>query len=214
MKYIWFDLDDTLSKSRQEALPEMVEELNRIKKKYEVFVASGAELKRMMWQVPVADLTWFAQNGNEVFGDNQIFWKKELSNKKEILDHINILKEGYPNAEIEDRGSELVVSFTGFHAPFDIKNAFDPDRKIRLEMLKKHPHPNAYVAGTSGIDFIPFTKGENIKHYLKIKGIKPHECLYVGDALQPGANDYTVVGVIPTFPVKNPDEALEFIKQL
>lgn len=213
-KFLFFDLDDTLTLSRQEALPEMIKELNRIKNKYQVFIASGAELSRMQWQVPITDIIWFAQNGNEVSGDNEIFWKKELYNKEEILEHINILKKDYPNAEIEDRGCSLVVSFTGFHAPFEIKNAFDPDRKIRLEMLIKHPHTNAYVAGTSGIDYIPFTKGENIKHYLKIKNINPDNCLYIGDALEPGANDYTVVGVIPTRAVKNPTETLEFIKTL
>ena len=214
MKYLFFDLDNTLTLSRQEALPEMVKELNRIKKIYKIFIISGAELTRMMWQVLTTPNTWFAQNGNEVWGDDGLFWKKELTNKKEILEHINILKKDYPNAEVEDRGSELVVSFTGFNAPFEIKNAFDPDRKIRLEMLKKYPHQNAYVAGTSGIDYIPFTKGENIKQYLKIKNINPSDCLYIGDALEPGANDYSVVGIIPTHSVKNPTETLEFIKQL
>lgn len=207
-------MDGTLTLSRQEASPEMVDELNRIKKIYKIFVASGAELTRMQWQVPITDIIWLSQNGNEITGDNGIYWKKNLRNKEEVLEHINLLKKDYPNAEIEDRGCELVVSFTGFHAPFEIKNAFDPDRKIRLEMLKKHPHPNAYVAGTSGIDYIPFTKGENIKHYLKVRKINPVDCLYVGDALQPGANDYTVVGVIPTFPVKNPEDTLKFIKKL
>ena len=207
-------MDGTLSKSRQEASPEMVKELNRIKEKYHIFIASGAELSRMSWQVPVTDIVWFAQNGNEVVGDMDVYWKRELPDKQDVLNHIDILKKEYPNAEIEDRGCSIVVSFTGFHAPFDIKDAFDPDRKIRLEMLKKHPHPNAYVAGTSGIDYIPFTKGQNIQRYLQIKNIKPHDCLYIGDALEPGANDYTVVGYIPTFAVRNPEDTLRFIKQL
>ena len=214
MKYIFFDMDGTLSESRQEASPEMVEQLNRIKKIYKVIIASGAELKRMQWQVPVTDITFFAQNGNQVFEDWNILWTKELKDKKGILKHINKLKKNYANAEIEDRGSELVVSFTGFHADPAIKNKFDPDRKIRFAMLKKHPHPNAYVAGTSGIDYIPFTKGENIQDYILNKGIKPSDCLYIGDALEPGANDYTVVGIIPTFPVRNPSDTLNFIKQL
>lgn len=207
-------MDNTLTLSRQEALPEMIKELERIKNKYHISIASGAELKRMMWQVPITDIIWLAQNGNEISGDNGIYWKKCLRDKEEILNHINILKKDYPNSEIEDRGCSIVVSFTGFHAPFDIKNAFDPDRKIRLEMLKKHPHPNAYVAGTSGIDYIPFTKGENIKNYITRFHINPTDCLYIGDALEPGMNDYTVTGVIPTFAVKNPTETLEFIKQL
>jgi HAD superfamily hydrolase (TIGR01484 family) len=217
-KYLFFDMDNTLTLSRQEALPEMVRELERIKKKYHISIASGAELKRMLWQVPIADVTWFAQNGNELFEHNQTVWVKELPDKEEIYNHINLLVnyycKDYPNYEIEDRGSEIVISFTGFHAPFGIKHTFDPDRKIRLEMLQRFPHPNAYVAGSSGIDYIPFTKGENIKNYLTKFHINPTECLYIGDALDPGMNDHTVVGVIPTFAVKNPTETLEFIKQL
>ena len=207
-------MDGTLTESRQAALPEMISELERIKEKYKIIIASGAELKRMMWQVPVRGVTYFAQNGNEVFEEDKLLWVKELPNKKEILEHIERLREGYPHSEIEDRGSELVVSFTGFHAPFDVKNKFDPDRKIRMEMLKKFPHPNAYVAGTSGIDYIPFTKGENIQDYMAKNNIDPIECLYVGDALEPGANDYTVCGIIPTFAVKNPEDTLKFIKLL
>lgn len=211
---IFFDMDGTLTESRQIALPEMISELERIKEKYNIIIASGAELKRMMWQVPIPGATYFAQNGNEVFEDGKLLWKKELPNKKEILEHIELLRVEYPNSEIEDRGSELVVSFTGFYANFDIKNKFDPDRKIRMEMLKKFPHPNAYVAGTSGIDYIPFTKGENIQDYMTQNNINPIECLYVGDALEPGANDYTVCGIIPTFAVKNPTDTLKFIKLL
>lgn len=213
-KYIFFDMDGTLTESRQPALPEMISELERIKEKYHICIASGAELKRMMWQVPVSGITYFAQNGNEVFEDGKMLWKKELPNKRGILEHIEILRQQYPDSEIEDRGSQLVVSFTGFYADFEIKNKFDPDRKIRMEMLKKFPHPNAYVAGTSGIDYIPFTKGENILEYITQKNISPIECLYVGDALEPGANDYTVCGIIPTFAVKNPADTLKFIKLL
>lgn len=211
-------MDNTLTLSRQEALPEMVRELERIKKKYHISIASGAELKRMQWQVPVQHISWFAQNGNVLFENNEIVWTNELPDKEEIYSHMNLLVnaycEKYPDYEIEDRGSQLVISFTGFQAPFGIKHTFDPDRKIRLGMLDKFPHPNAYVAGSSGIDYIPFTKGQNIKKYLDRFHINPTECLYIGDALDPGMNDHSVAGVIPTFAVKNPTETLEFIKCL
>lgn len=214
MKYLFFDLDGTLCPSRQNASEEMIRELERIKKTKRVLIVSGAELSRMMLQVPLKYTTYFSQNGNEIYDGDRIIRKNELTNKAEILEHIEILKKSYPNAEVEDRGSQLVVSFTGFTAPQEIKDKFDPDRKIRLEMLKKHPYPNAYVAGLTGIDYIPKTKGENIKHYLYLRKIKPDDCLYIGDALEEGANDFSVVGVIPTHAVKNPEETLEFIKQL
>lgn len=211
-------MDNTLTLSRQEALSETVRELERIQKKYHISIASGAELNRMTHQVPIRNITWFAQNGNELFEHGKNVWTNELPNKEEIYNHITLLVnyygKHYPNYETEDRGSSIVISFTGFHAPFGIKHTFDPDRKIRLGMLDKFPHPNAYVAGSSGIDYIPFTKGDNIKNYITKFHIKPADCLYIGDALDPGMNDHSVVGVIPTFAVKNPTETLEFIKQL
>lgn len=211
-------MDNTLTLSRQTALPGMVEELNRIKTKYNIAIASGAELQRIKIQVPVSDITFFAQNGNHLVEKGETIWERELTDKEEIYNHITLLvneyQNQYPHYEIEDRGSQIVISFTGFNAPFDIKNTFDPDRKIRLEMLKKFPHPYAYVAGSSGIDYIPFNKGYNIREYIQEKNINPSECLYIGDALDPGMNDYSVVGIIPTLAVKNPDETLAFIKQL
>ena len=207
-------MDGTLCHSRQDATPKMLQELNRINEKHKIFIVSGAEMSRMLKQVPLTYTTYFTQNGNVIYDGDKIIRQNELENKMEILEHINLLKKDYPNAEVEDRGSELVVSFTGFTAPQNIKDKFDPDRKIRMEMLRKYPHPNAYVAGLTGIDYIPKTKGENIRHYLELRKIKPTDCLYIGDALESGANDATVVGIIPTFAVKNPEETLKFLKQL
>ncbi len=81
-------------------------------------------------------------------------------------------------------------------------------------MLEENPHPNAFVGGLTGIDYIPKTKGENIQKFISDGGISIIDCLYIGDALEQGMNDYSVVGVIPTFAVKNPEETLEFIKKL
>lgn len=212
--HIFLDMDGTLCKSRQNATEEMMYELEQISRSRYLYIVSGAELLRMELQVPLNNVIYFSQNGNEIYDDKKILWKNEMINKKEILEHIEILKNNYPNAEIEDRGVSIVVSFTGFHAPQDIKDKFDPDRKIRMEMLRKFPHPNAYVAGLTGIDFIPKTKGENIKRYIEEYDINPTDCLYIGDALEKGANDETVVGIIPTFAVRNPEETLQFLKQI
>lgn len=218
MKYLFFDMDGTLCKSRQNAESVMLNELRRLSKKKKVFIVSGAELSRMIIQVPLLHTTYFTQNGNVVYKRDKIVKQNKLNNKNEILAHINLLAKefGYELSEdsIEDRGSQLVVSFTGFHAPQHIKDKFDPDRKIRFEMLRRFPYHNAYVAGLTGIDYIPKTKGENIQLYLESKNIKPVDCLYIGDALEKGANDHSVVGIIPTFEVKNPEDTLKFIKQL
>ncbi|MFA5095319.1 MAG: HAD-IIB family hydrolase [Candidatus Paceibacterota bacterium] len=218
MKYLFLDLDGTISKSRQKAEINMLRELQRISKKYKIFIVSGAEYSRMLLQAPVKNVVYMAQNANDVRKNGKVLWTNQLSNKKDILEHIKLIakKFGFKLGEdnIEDRGSQIVVSFTGFRAPQELKNKFDPDRKIRMEMLRKFPHPNAYVAGLTGIDFIPKTKGENIQKYLKLMKIKSSDCLYIGDALEKGANDESVCGIIPTFAVKNPKDTLQFIKQI
>lgn len=217
MKYLFLDLDDTLCLSRQEVKPNMVAELRRLSENYKIAIVGGRTVEDMMAQIPL-NLLFMGQNGNIIHQYGGIHWTNELSNKEKIYEHVNLLAKEYNfkigDDMLEDRGSQIVVSFVGFHAPYEIKQKFDSDRKIRLEMLKRFPHPNAYVAGTTGIDYIPKTKGENIQYYLELEGIKPTECLYIGDALDKGCNDYSVCGVIPTFAVKNPDDTLKFIKEL
>lgn len=216
MRYIFFDLDGTLCLSKQNLKKDMLRELTRLNEKFKVFIVSGADLTRMKTQAPLQWVTYFAQNGNEIFdGDNTIV-KNELLNKEEIAQHIYMIAEKVGMAinpdMIEDRGSQVSFSFIGHNAPYEEKIKFDPTRKLRMDILKIHPFPNAYVAGTTCIDYIPKTKGENIKEYIEARKMKPSDCLYIGDALEKGANDETVVGVIPTFAVKSPEDTLKFIK--
>ena len=216
MKYLFLDLDGTLCLSKQKCTEEMLQGLERVNEKRKIFIVSGGELSRMQIQVPIKWVTYFAQNGNEIFDGVTIIRKNELTNKKEILEHIKLIAGDMEITDdmIDDRGSQISFSFVGHNAPYETKVVFDPDRKIRMEALKKHPFHNAFVAGTTCIDYIPKTKGENIQHYLNLRKIKTSDCLYVADALEKGANDETVVGIIPTFAVKNPEDTLKFLKQI
>lgn len=217
MKYLFFDLDNTLTKSRQQATPEMLVALKKLANKFHISIVSGAELARMVSQVPI-EATYFTQNGNQVYQKDKLIIKNILEEKEQILEHIKhlcaVLNIEFRDSMVEDRGSQITVSFTGFDAPQHIKDNFDPDRHIRLDLLDIYPYPNAFVAGSTGIDYIPKTKGQNILKYITDRGISPIECLYIGDALEKGCNDYSVVGIIPTFAVKNCEETLQFIEKI
>jgi hypothetical protein len=217
MKYLFFDLDGTISESKQNATNEMLIQLSRLNETKRVFIVSGAELSRMLIQTPLKYVTFFSQNGNLIYDGDKIIQQNELTNKKEILEHIKMIAEKLDititDDMIDDRGSQISFSFVGHNAPFEVKKQFDPDRSLRLKTLEKYPFHNALVAGTTCIDYIPKTKGENIQHYLELRKIKLADCLYVGDALDKGCNDYSVVGIIPTFAVKSPADTLKFIKQ-
>ena len=67
--------------------------------------------------------------------------------------------------------------------------------------------------GTTCFDFFlrGKNKGYNVLRLIKKKDWRNTECVYVGDALFPGGNDETVIGVIPTHPVQGPDETFAFI---
>ena len=87
-------------------------------------------------------------------------------------------------------------------------------------MLVEHPLVSdaveVRIGGTTTFDYFRkgMHKGHNVLELIRRKGWVKDECVYVGDALFPGGNDETVIGVIDTHPVKNPTETLEFIRSV
>jgi hypothetical protein len=69
--------------------------------------------------------------------------------------------------------------------------------------------------GTTTFDFTIAGKhkGFNIMRLIEKEGWKKEDCVYVGDALFPGGNDETVIDVIATHAVNDPDETFRFIEQ-
>jgi len=212
---IFFDMDGTITESKQVATKKMLDALRNIK----FVLVSGQTIERMKYQVPGLDGIYLAQNGNhavEVRGriENEI-WKVELSHeqKKEILAHIKSYAD-VKKDQLEDRGCQISYSFVGHNADIKIKKRFDPEGSKRTKILEEHPFDGAYVGGTTTIDYIPINKGQNITKFCKLKDINPFDTFYVGDALFPGGNDETVIGVIPTHAVKEPEETFIFVQSL
>jgi phosphomannomutase len=218
MKYLFFDLDGTLCESKKAVLDDMLEELGRLSKKYAIILVSGAELSRMLIQAPLKYATFMAQNGNEVYEKEEILWRNDFADRGKLNRHIELsaefLKIKIEDDMIDDRGSQVSFSFIGHHAPLEVKKLFDPDRKKRAEILRRLPFPGAVIGGTTCIDYVPYSKGDNISRYLWMKDIRISDCLYLGDAFMDFGNDATVLGVIPVHRINSPLETLNFIKQL
>lgn len=216
--HIFSDLDGTLCESKKELQFDMLQELGRLSKKYEIVLVSGAELSRMLIQAPLKYGVFMSQNGNEVYTNDKVLWKNDFKNKDNVLEHIRkVSKEldvKVTDDMVDDRGSQISFSFIGHHAPLEVKKKFDPDRVIRAKLLDKFPFNGAVIGGTTCIDYIPHTKGENIARYLKLKNINPDKCIYFGDAFMKYGNDATVKGVINTLEVANPEELMVQLKQL
>jgi len=121
---------------------------------------------------------------------------------------------------IEDRDTQITFTPNGQQAPLKVKLAFDPDRKKRekikamLEPLL--PEVSILINGTSSIDILPkgFNKAVGLLRFLKKAGFNKSDVIFVGDALFPGGNDYSVFEAgFDTIAVKSPEETELIIKK-
>lgn len=120
---------------------------------------------------------------------------------------------------IEDRETQVTFTPNGQNAPIAIKRTFDPDRKKREKIVAsltpQLPEVDLLINGSSSIDVVPkgFNKAVGLIRLLNKLGLEKSEMVFVGDALFPGGNDYSVYEAgIETIAVKGPEETEEIIK--
>ena len=113
---------------------------------------------------------------------------------------------------IENRGSQITYSALGQWADVDAKKAWDPKHdkrgKIVAEILPEIEAMGLHVAigGSTSIDVtMPgIDKGYAVRELMKANGFTMEECLFIGDMLQEGGNDYAVKALgMDTIEVKN-----------
>ncbi len=203
----------------------------------DVIVVSGGSATQIREQVTSRfDGLYFilAQSGNDAFDKGGAeLWNEPLTDGQisVIVECIEAMKK-YFNVSVKDendlwenRGAQVSYSVIGFHENVEKKYAFDPSEEKRQAALKALPEElkklelarvEVTPAGTTTYNFIPAGKhkGFNVARLCERENWKKEESVYVGDALFPGGNDETVIGVIPTQAVKNPDETFEFIKTI
>ena len=219
--HLFFDMDGTLTLSRQHISFEMLDFLNDIEE--DIIVVSGANIDRMKEQLCTLDCVIMSQSGSVCD-----LWEYKLTDEeeKEIMTHIWKVKDDpdfkplVPDDIIHNRGAQISLSFLGHTAPTNDKDTYDPNGKLRREFLRHYPFESStlevHVAGTTCVDYTNknYTKGKNIARYIEKMGWDPRECIYFGDALYENGNDATVKGVIDTIPVTDPYDLLESLKRL
>ena len=240
-KHIFFDLDSTLTPSRAEILPEHKPLFELLCKKMDVIVVSGGMMEQFRNQLPIEQKGSYyvlSQQGNHALHkDGTLLWRESLTKEQEIaarkvgkilidaFQKINPTPIPDSNDLFENRGSLFAISVVGFHAPNEIKYKADPDQSIRRKLLTDHPDEvqelrdvglQIMPAGTTTFDTILAGKhkGFNITRFIEHFDWKKEDCLYVGDALFPGGNDESVIGVIPTRPVKDHNETFAYIEEV
>lgn len=238
---IAFDIDSTLTESKQSIMPDMAELLVELSSKTMVAIISGAAFKQFEWQV----LSNLPQGGHmknifllpadgTVMCEYQDGWKCEgeegLSDAEkekiriafaEVLEKTGY-KESVVHGElIEDRGAQMNYSALGQDAPHDAKAAWDPDNlkraKIVAELEKILPEFSFHIGGTTSIEITRpgVDKAYGLGKFLKKKNIAAEKVLFIGDKLFPGGNDFPVVSLgVETRAVSGPEETKQVITAL
>jgi HAD superfamily hydrolase (TIGR01484 family) len=232
--HIFFDLDKTLTASRSLMAPEHQPLFKALCLTKDVVVVTGGGEAQIQNQIPPElrpGYFMLSQQGNHAEDKSgAVLWQELVTPQQErVTREVNdvfMADLGVtitdPKEFFENRGSMLASSPVGFHADKVAKYAYDPDASKRLALLARHPAEiatlasvgiEAMPAGTTTIDYILAgkDKGHNIERFLARKGWNKEDCIYVGDALFPGGNDASVIGVIDTKPIANPEETFEFV---
>ena len=226
-KYIFFDLDNTLTRSKSPISGEMKEALGALAGNKEVIVVSGATTAQILKQVSDefrGRLWTLAQNGNfALHKDGSDLWANVIEDKEEVMNHVSQMQsllDSINEDMIQDRGCQISLSCVGHNADINVKEKFDSDFSKRVKMLEKHPFASdkfeVRIGGTTCFDYTikGLNKGANVARLVDMQGWNIEECLYVGDALVEGGNDETVIGVCKTHQVANPQETLQLIKNI
>jgi len=233
-RHIFFDLDNTLMLSRTEMAAQHRPLFKQLCDMKDVVVVSGAKESQIRAQIPDsigAKFYMLGQTGNHALDKGgATLWKEVFTDPQTdaTLIFIDALKGEFalavrdPDDLVELRGSQISYRPIGHHEALEKKYAFDPKTQLRRAIIERHAAEiqklnmlgiDVVPGGTTCFDFFLLgkNKGFNVGRLIELQRWSKDECVYVGDALFPGGNDETVVGVVPTHPVKDPDETFEFI---
>jgi glycogen phosphorylase len=239
-KLVAFDMDGTIADSKQPITKEMAELLHKLSLVSKVAIISGGSFTRFEDQVlrslkPSPNIILLPAEGSERFEYVHKKWTMTDKNPfpPELKEKVTSLLqkiiadpkyEGppYPVGEyVEDRDTEIAFSGLGQNAPLSEKEKWDPDKTRRLkikEVIEKEiPEVVAAVAGTTSIDILPrgFDKAKGLSLFLEKSGLKPEDMVFVGDAIIPGGNDYSVFAAgIKSIPVDGPADTMEIIRKI
>lgn len=212
---VWvFDLDGTLTESKQPITEAMADTLIQLTKLHRVCILTGGTLQQAQTQVldalDNAPIYVYGCSGSTYKHPNQpavVEWIPELD-RLQIIAIVEAAAKllGYWEHHsygqiIEDRHSQITFSGLGQAAPIKEKQAWDADKEKRTAIIKQiTPYLTAlggYVAHIGGSTSIDITS----KHHTKKHGIElicnhftisPKQIVYVGDELYEGGNDYPV----------------------
>ena len=237
-----FDLDGTLAESKAAISPDMSHVLSVMLQTKKVAIISGGNFPQFELQVisklpqtdilknlyifPTSGSRMYVYDGtwNMVYDDSLTDTEKEkiISTLKQVID-LKLVEVPFTlfGDQIEDRESQITLSYLGQQAPVDFKKAWDPDFTKR-RLLLSHIEPllpefSVKTGGSTSIDVVKNGRDkaygiEKLSAYLNIP--IEHMC-YIGDALYEGGNDAVVKKTgIECIQVENVNNTIEILSSL
>ena len=222
-KVIAFDLDDTLAITKSPISDEMSGILVRLLEHYDVCIISGGNFDQFKKQVvdrleapthklgkmhlmPTCGTRYYRYD--ELEAEWKIQYAEDLTDdeKKNIIKITEqAARDGglWPEKPygdvIEDRGSQVSISFLGQQAPAEKKyewaEKYSADRlRVRAVIAEQLPDFEVRAGGSTTIDItrIGIDKAYGMKKLIEALDISQDEILFVGDKLDEGGNDYPV----------------------
>lgn len=180
-----FDLDGTITESRQPIEQNMVDLLFKLSEKVLVVIISGSSFENLLNQLGLLlnteekkyfkNILLMPANGSQTYSYNEEKDVWEISNIVSMPDEVKsriqeILKQvisskdfGLPEEIygelIEDRGTQVSISALGNKAPLEEKKIWDPTQSKREKVVKfiapLLPEADIFIAGTTTIDILP-----------------------------------------------------------
>ncbi len=223
--HLFFDLDNTVTRSRTKISPELKEMLTTTP--HTVTIVSGAICSQIGFQVDGIPCYKLGQNGNQALTpDDAILWEERLSKHDEevVHAHIHSIPRDWEvkdeNDLVQDRGCQISYSLLGHNEDIATKETFDPHGEKRSALLAAYPFVSdeldVRIGGTTCFDYTAKGrhKGFYVARLIEQLGWDKTECIYFGDMLFPGGNDESVIGVIKTQSVDNPEDTLAQLIEL
>jgi HAD superfamily hydrolase (TIGR01484 family) len=222
-KVIAFDLDDTLAITKSPISDRMSGILVQLLEHYDVCIISGGKFEQFKKQVvdrleapvhklnrmhlmPTCGTRYYRYD--ELNEEWKIQYAEDLAEaeKKSIIDitekaakEAGLWPESPYGDVIEDRYSQISISFLGQQAPAEKKYEWaekhSEDRlKVRAIIAEQLPDFEVRAGGSTTIDItrIGIDKAYGMQKLVEALDISKEDILFVGDKLDEGGNDYPV----------------------
>ena len=217
-RLVAYDLDGTLAESKLPIDSETAALLARLTKVAVVAVISGGDWPQFTRQLvcnlpddtnlehlfllPASGtkLYRYRENWEQVY--SELFTNDERARILGALES-TVSKQGLSAArswgeKIEDRGSQITFSGLGQQAPLAAKKAWDADlaklKKLQAALIPLLPDFAVRVGGSTSVDITRkgIDKAYGMAKLATVSNIPTAQMIFIGDALYPGGNDYSV----------------------